>query len=141
MERTIELAREGVALVHPNPMVGAVIVKNDTVVGRGYHLYDERDHAEIVALRQAGRDARGSTLYVNLEPCCHTGRTGPCTKAIIDAGVSRVVAAMEDPNPQVAGQGFAQIREAGIPVCTGVEEEGGLVTSHKTKLQVVRLYD
>jgi len=126
MERAIELAREGLSLAHPNPMVGAVIVKNGAVVGRGYHLYDERDHAEIVALRQAGRDARGSTLYVNLEPCCHTGRTGPCTKAIIDAGVRRVVAAMEDPNPRVAGRGIAQLREAGIPVCTGVEEEEAL---------------
>jgi diaminohydroxyphosphoribosylaminopyrimidine deaminase/5-amino-6-(5-phosphoribosylamino)uracil reductase len=126
MERAIELAREGLSLAHPNPMVGCVIVKDGAVVGRGYHLYDERDHAEIVALRQAGKDARGATLYVSLEPCCHTGRTGPCTKAIIDAGVGRVVTAMEDPNPRVAGQGIAQLREAGIPVCTGVEEEEAL---------------
>jgi diaminohydroxyphosphoribosylaminopyrimidine deaminase/5-amino-6-(5-phosphoribosylamino)uracil reductase len=100
-----------------------VIVKNGAVVGRGYHLYEERDHAEIVALRQAGREARGSTLYVNLEPCCHTGRTGPCTKAIIDAGVRRVVGAMADPNPRVAGSGFAQLRKAGIRVSTDVEED------------------
>ncbi len=86
-------------------------------------MYDERDHAEIVALREAGENARGATLYVNLEPCCHTGRTGPCTKAIIDAGVARVVAAMEDPNPQVAGQGFAELRSAGLHVTAGVEEE------------------
>ena len=93
----------------PNPVVGAVVVKNGDVVGRGFHVYDQRDHAEIVALREAGSAARGATLYVNLEPCCHTGRTGPCTKAIIDAGVTRVVAAMEDPNP--AG-GRAGIRGA-----------------------------
>ncbi len=79
MERALELAREGTALAHPNPMVGAVVVKDGEVVGRGYHRYDERDHAEIVALREAGEKARGATLYVTLEPCCHTGRTGPCT--------------------------------------------------------------
>jgi diaminohydroxyphosphoribosylaminopyrimidine deaminase/5-amino-6-(5-phosphoribosylamino)uracil reductase len=126
MERALELARDGIGLAHPNPVVGAVIVKNGVVVGRGYHVYDDRDHAEIVALRQAGREARGATLYVNLEPCCHTGRTGPCAKAIIDAGVRRVVAAMEDPNPRVAGQGFAELRTAGIHVTTGVEEEEAL---------------
>src|SRR6202044_3956771 len=126
MERALELARDGIGLAHPNPLVGAVTVKNGVIVGRGYHVYEERDHAEIVALRQAGGDARDATLYVNLEPCCHTGRTGPCTKAIIDAGVERVVAAMEDPNPRVAGQGFAQLREAGIRISAGVEEEEAL---------------
>src|SRR6202142_667368 len=123
MERALELAREGTALAHPNPMVGAVVVKDGEVVGRGYHRYDQLDHAEIVALREAGKDARGGTLYVNLEPCCHTGRTGPCTKAIIAAGVRRVVAAMEDPNPEVAGQGFAELRTAGLHVTEGIEED------------------
>ncbi len=123
MERALELAREGTALAHPNPMVGAVVVKDGEAVGRGYHRYDERDHAEILALREAGEKARGATLYVTLEPCCHTGRTGPCTKAIIAAGVRRVVAAMEDPNLEVAGQGFAELRTAGLHVTEGVEED------------------
>src|ERR1700722_11375307 len=89
MEQALDLARQGIGLAHPNPVVGAVVVKDGSVVGRGYHVYDARDHAEIVALQEAGGDARGATLYVNLEPCCHTGRTGPCTKAIIEAGVHR----------------------------------------------------
>ncbi len=126
MERALELAREGIGLAHPNPMVGAVVVKDGEAIGRGYHSYDQRDHAEIVALREAGYGAKGATLYVNLEPCCHTGRTGPCTQAIIKAGVQRVVAAMPDPNPQVAGQGFAELRTAGLHVSEGVGEEEAL---------------
>ena len=123
MQRALELARDSVGLAHPNPVVGAVVVKEGRMIGRGSHLYDNRDHAEIVALRQAGEAARGSTLYVTLEPCCHTGRTGPCTNAIIEAGVQRVVAAMEDPNPEVAGQGFAALRNAGLQVTNGIEED------------------
>lgn len=123
MARALELARRGIALAHPNPMVGAVLVKNGRVVGEGFHEYDKRDHAEIVALKQAGSKARGSALYVTLEPCCHIGRTGPCTKAIIAAGVRHVVAAMKDPNPAVSGQGFAQLRRAGIEVVQGVHDE------------------
>ncbi len=119
MARALELARRGTALAHPNPIVGAVVVKNGRVVGEGFHKYDKRDHAEIVALKQVGAKARGSTLYVNLEPCCHTGRTGPCTKAIIAAEVRRVVAAMKDPNPAVSGRGFAELRRAGIEVTQG----------------------
>jgi diaminohydroxyphosphoribosylaminopyrimidine deaminase / 5-amino-6-(5-phosphoribosylamino)uracil reductase len=119
MKRALELARRGIGLAHPNPTVGAVIVKAGRIVGEGFHAYDRRDHAEIVALRQAGEGARGATLYVTLEPCCHEGRTGPCTKAIISAGVSRVVAAMADPNPQVAGRGFAELEGAGIGVRPG----------------------
>jgi diaminohydroxyphosphoribosylaminopyrimidine deaminase / 5-amino-6-(5-phosphoribosylamino)uracil reductase len=124
MVRALTLALRGVALAHPNPVVGAVIVKNGRVVGEGFHDYDKRDHAEIVALKQAGAKARSSTLYVTLEPCCHTGRTGPCTNAIMEAGIRRVVAAIPDPNPAVAGKGFAQLRRAGIRVDTGtcVEE-------------------
>jgi diaminohydroxyphosphoribosylaminopyrimidine deaminase/5-amino-6-(5-phosphoribosylamino)uracil reductase len=120
MGRALELARRGVALAHPNPMVGAVLVKNGRVVGEGFHAYDGRKHAEIIAIERAGRAARNATLYVNLEPCCTTGRTGPCTNAILAAGVKRVVAAMEDPNPAVAGRGFRQLRRAGAKVEAGV---------------------
>ncbi len=123
MARAMGLALRGVALAHPNPIVGAVLVKNGRVIGEGFHAYDKRDHAEIVALKQAGVKARGATLYVTLEPCCTTGRTGPCTKAIIAAGVKRVVAAIRDPNPAVSGKGFAQLRHAGIPVTVGVGED------------------
>jgi diaminohydroxyphosphoribosylaminopyrimidine deaminase / 5-amino-6-(5-phosphoribosylamino)uracil reductase len=123
MTRALDLAREGMGVAHPNPRVGAVLVRNGAVVGEGYHVYDQLDHAEIVALKQAGLLARGSTLYVNLEPCSHTGRTGPCTDALIDAGIKRVVAAMADPNPAVAGKGFAQLRKAKIEVTTEVEED------------------
>lgn len=124
MARALDLARRGTALAHPNPTVGAVLVRNGRVVGEGFHAYDRRDHAEIVALKIAGAKARGATLYVTLEPCCTTGRTPPCTNAIIAAGVGRVIAAMQDPNPAVAGRGFAQLRRAGIPVAVGVWQEG-----------------
>jgi diaminohydroxyphosphoribosylaminopyrimidine deaminase/5-amino-6-(5-phosphoribosylamino)uracil reductase len=117
------LALRGMALAHPNPLVGAVLVKNNRVVGEGFHVYDNRDHAEIVALKKAGEKARDATLYVTLEPCSTTGRTGPCTKAIVAAGVKRVVAAIQDPNPAVAGKGLIELRRAGIRVTTGVCEE------------------
>ena len=118
MEHALDLARKGVGLASPNPTVGCVIVKDGAIVGEGFHQYDWRDHAEIVALKQAGERARGATLYVTLEPCNHTGRTGPCTEAIIAAGIARVVAAMEDPNPKTRGSGFARLRAAGIEVVT-----------------------
>ena len=123
LSEALELAREGMALAHPNPRVGAVVVKDGFDVGHGFHIYDDRDHAEIVALKQAATKARGATLYVTLEPCCTTGRTGPCTKEIISAGIMRVVAAMRDPNPAVAGRGFAQLRRAGIKVVSGMHED------------------
>jgi diaminohydroxyphosphoribosylaminopyrimidine deaminase/5-amino-6-(5-phosphoribosylamino)uracil reductase len=123
MKHAESLALRGVALAHPNPLVGAVIVKNGRVVGEGFHEYDKRDHGEIVALKKAGQKARGATIYVTLEPCCTTGRTGPCTKAIIAAGIKRVVASMPDPNPAVAGRGIAELRRAGIQVVVGVREE------------------
>jgi len=123
MRRALELARRGEALTSPNPMVGAVLVRNGRVVGEGFHTYDGLRHAEIVALDAAGAAAKGSTLYINLEPCCHTGRTGPCTRALIAAKVARVVAAMPDPNPLVAGQGFRELRRAGIEVISGVLED------------------
>ncbi len=122
MERALELARQGEALASPNPMVGAVLVKNGRVLAEGFHTYDGRRHAEILALEAAGGAARGATLYLNLEPCCHTGRTGPCTETILAAGVRRVVAAMRDPNPAVAGRGLEQLRGAGVHVSAGLRE-------------------
>jgi len=122
MARALARARRGEALASPNPMVGAVLVRNGRAVGEGFHTYDRVRHAEIIALEAAGSDARGATLYINLEPCCHQGRTGPCTRALIEAGVTRVVAAMRDPNPAVAGRGFRQLRAAGIEVFTGIAE-------------------
>jgi diaminohydroxyphosphoribosylaminopyrimidine deaminase/5-amino-6-(5-phosphoribosylamino)uracil reductase len=122
MERALELAAGGIALTSPNPMVGAVLVRDGIVIGEGFHTYDGIKHAEILALEAAGESARGATLYINLEPCCHTGRTGPCTQAVITAGVARVVAAMADPNPSVAGRGFKQLRSAGIEVSAGLRE-------------------
>lgn len=120
MEHALDFARKGVGLASPNPTVGCVIVKDGAIVGEGFHRYDGRDHAEIVALKQAGNNARGATLYVTLEPCNHTGRTGPCTEAIMSAGISRVVAATEDPNPKTQGGGFARLQEAGIAVNNGI---------------------
>jgi len=122
MQHALDLARKGVGLASPNPTVGCVIVHDGAIVGQGFHQYHWRDHAEIVALKQAGDRARGATLYVTLEPCNHTGRTGPCTEAIIAAGISRVVAAMQDPNPKTSGSGFARLRAAKIEVDTGLLE-------------------
>ena len=120
MARAIHLARKGHYTTHPNPRVGCVLVKRGEVVGEGYHRRAGELHAERNALAQAGERARGATAYVTLEPCCHHGRTPPCSDGLIEAGVSRVVAAMRDPNPQVAGQGFKQLRDAGIAVEEGV---------------------
>jgi len=117
MREVLDLARAGIALTSPNPCVGAVIVDDaGKVVGSGSHTYDGLKHAETLAIEQAGSKARGATLYVNLEPCSHQGRTPPCANAILSAGIIRVVAAMEDPNPLVAGQGFARLRDAGVQV-------------------------
>jgi diaminohydroxyphosphoribosylaminopyrimidine deaminase/5-amino-6-(5-phosphoribosylamino)uracil reductase len=123
MEHALELARIGTGLASPNPMVGCILVREGQIVGEGFHQYEKRDHAEIVALKSAGEKARGSTMFVTLEPCNHNGRTGPCTEAIIAAGVQRIVAAMEDPNPAVSGRGFDRLRAAGIEVFTGPGEE------------------
>lgn len=155
MDRALELAARGAALASPNPMVGAVLVREGKIIGEGFHTYDGVRHAEIVALESAGgfvgrafrhdiqpvdssgvltpeavsadasvntEAARSATLYINLEPCCHTGRTGPCTKALIAAGIARVVAAMADPNPSVGGRGFRELRAAGIEVAVGLRE-------------------
>lgn len=122
MRRALELAARGTALTSPNPMVGAVVVKDGRIVGEGFHTYDGRMHAEVLAIEQAGEAARGATLYLNLEPCCHTGRTGPCTEAVIRAGIARVVVAIVDPNPQVYGQGFEQLMQGGVKVGVGLCE-------------------
>jgi len=116
MREALDLARQGRALASPNPMVGAVVVRDDEVVGRGFHTYAGLRHAEIIALAEAGERARGATLYLNLEPCSHQGRTPPCADAIVAAGVARVVAPIEDPNPLVAGRGFRKLVAGGIEV-------------------------
>lgn len=116
----LRLAVKGAGSASPNPMVGAVVVRSGKVVATGYHQRPGSDHAEIVALKRAGEKARGATLYLNLEPCCHQGRTPPCTSALIGSGIKRVVAGMVDPNPLVSGRGIRQLRRAGIEVRVGV---------------------
>jgi diaminohydroxyphosphoribosylaminopyrimidine deaminase/5-amino-6-(5-phosphoribosylamino)uracil reductase len=123
MQQVLELARRGIALASPNPRVGAVVVSAEgRVVGRGSHTYEGIKHAEVLAMETAGERARGGTLYLNLEPCSHVGRTEPCADAIIEAGIQRVVASMRDPNPLVAGQGFERLAAAGIEVLEGLCE-------------------
>ncbi|HET8791763.1 MAG TPA: bifunctional diaminohydroxyphosphoribosylaminopyrimidine deaminase/5-amino-6-(5-phosphoribosylamino)uracil reductase RibD, partial [Modicisalibacter sp.] len=122
MTRALQLARRGLYSTDPNPRVGCVLVKHGRVVGEGWHRRAGEAHAEIYALRAAGDNARGATAYVTLEPCAHQGRTGPCAQALIDAGVVTVFAAMQDPNPLVAGQGITLLREAGIAVDVGLLE-------------------
>jgi len=124
LHQALELARKGTGLASPNPYVGAVITDlHGAVVGTGTHNYDGVKHAEVLALEQAGAKARGGTLYINLEPHAHQGRTLPCTDALIDAGIHRVVASMADPNPKVNGKGFEQLRAAGVHVEVGRLEE------------------
>ena len=124
LRRALELARQGRGLTSPNPCVGAVIVDGEGgVVGEGSHTFAGIKHAEVFALEQAGKKARGAVLYVNLEPCSHQGRTGPCADAVIAAGIRRVVACMQDPNPLVAGKGFERLRNAGVSVASGILEE------------------
>ena len=121
VQRSLDLARQGIGLVSPNPLVGCVIVSDgDRVAGEGCYTYDGVTHAEVVALDQAGEAARGATAYVSLEPHSHHGRTPPCTEVLINAGVARVVAPIEDPNPLVSGRGFQRLREAGVEVVTGI---------------------
>lgn len=118
MREALEEASKGQGQTSPNPAVGAILVRDGEIVGRGHHIYAARRHAEIVAIEQAGQKARGATLYVTLEPCSHQGRTPPCADAVIAAGITKVVAAMTDPNPLVGGNGFARLRDAGITVAT-----------------------
>ncbi|HBP2362563.1 TPA: bifunctional diaminohydroxyphosphoribosylaminopyrimidine deaminase/5-amino-6-(5-phosphoribosylamino)uracil reductase RibD, partial [Pseudomonas aeruginosa] len=122
MARALELARQGLYSTHPNPRVGCVLVNDGQVVGEGWHVRAGEPHAEVHALRQAGENARGATAYVTLEPCSHFGRTPPCADALVGAGVARVVAAMQDPNPEVAGRGLLRLMQAGIAVQSGVLE-------------------
>ena len=120
MRLALDLGRRGLGNTWPNPAVGAVLVKDGVIVGRGWTQQGGRPHAETEALRRAKREARGATLYVTLEPCSHEGQTPPCADAVIRAGIARVVSALEDPNPTVAGQGHARLREKGIRVDVGV---------------------
>jgi diaminohydroxyphosphoribosylaminopyrimidine deaminase/5-amino-6-(5-phosphoribosylamino)uracil reductase len=122
MRMACRLAARASGRTSPNPLVGAVLVRGNEIVGRGYHKRAGSDHAEIAALKAAGRRAKGATLYINLEPCSHYGRTPPCTGALITAGIKEVVAGMRDPNPQVSGRGFGQLRRAGVRVRVGVLE-------------------
>jgi diaminohydroxyphosphoribosylaminopyrimidine deaminase/5-amino-6-(5-phosphoribosylamino)uracil reductase len=122
MQMALDLAHCGVGKTAPNPPVGAVLVRDGQVVGTGFHPAAGQPHAEIFALRKAGNAAQGADLYVTLEPCCHQGRTGPCTEALIAAGIARVLIGILDPNPLVSGQGVQQLRAAGIEVVCGVLE-------------------
>ncbi len=124
MQRALDLAARGIGQVSPGPLVGTIIVDpNQQLVGKGFYLFDQIKHAETIALEQAGENARGATAYVSLEPHAHQGRTSPCTDALIKAGIKRIVAPIEDPNPKVSGRGFAHLREAGVDVCIGVMAE------------------
>lgn len=123
MQRCLTLARRALGQTAPNPLVGSVIVRNGQIVGEGFHPGAGQPHAEVFALKAAGELARGATLYVNLEPCNHYGRTPPCSEAVVAAGVARVVVGMVDPNPLVAGGGIERLRKAGIEVVVGIEEE------------------
>ncbi len=123
MAQALRLAGNGLYTTTPNPRVGCVIVNNNEIVGQGWHVQAGADHAEIIALKQAGDRARGATCYVTLEPCIHTGKTPPCTPALLDAGISRVVTAMIDPNPRVAGKGLQQLAAAGVLAGNGLMEK------------------
>ena len=123
IRRTLELAEKGAGVTSPGAMVGAVVVKDGRIAGEGFYTYDGVRHAEAIALEQAGSEARGATVYTSLEPCSHQGRTPPCAKALIDAGVARVATAMQDPNPQVNGGGFRLLQAAGIEVHSGILED------------------
>ena len=123
MRMAIELAKKGAGGVNPNPMVGAVVVKNGEVIGRGYHKFFGGPHAEVYVLEEAGKEAEGATIYVTLEPCSHYGKTPPCAKKIIDMGIKKCFIGSSDPNPKVAGKGVAMLKEAGIEVVENVLKE------------------
>ena len=138
MDMALALARQGVGRTSPNPAVGAVLARNGIVVGRGFHTWAGVDHAEIVALAEAGSRANGATAYVTLEPCSHHGRTPPCTEALIYARVAKVVAAMTDPNPEVAGRGFERLRETGVEVELAPEYEDAAVHLNEAFVHAMR---
>ena len=123
MRRALALAERGRGFVEPNPLVGAVVVRDGTIVGEGWHQRFGEAHAEVHALAEAGEAARGATLYVTLEPCCHHGKTPPCTDAVLRAGIARVVMAMTDPFPKVAGQGIIKLVSGGVSIQAGIEDE------------------
>ena len=123
MKRALELAQKGIGYVNPNPLVGAVIVKEDRIIGEGWHEFYGGPHAEVNAFKNASEDVKGAVLYVNLEPCAHYGKTPPCAEAIIEKGIKKVVIALEDPNSEVAGKGIKMLKEHGIEVVIGVMEE------------------
>lgn len=123
MKKALALAKKGIGRVNPNPLVGSVIVKDNQIIGEGYHQKYGEPHAERNALKNCTKDPKGATLYVNLEPCCHFGKTPPCTEAIIQSGVEKVVIGALDPNPKVCGKGVSWLKEYGIEVITGVLEE------------------
>ena len=123
MRMAIELAKNGAGAVNPNPMVGAVVVKNGEVIGRGYHKFFGGPHAEVYVLEEAGKEAEGATIYVTLEPCSHYGKTPPCAKKIIDMGIKKCFIGSSDPNPKVTGRGVAMLKEAGIEVVENVLKE------------------
>ncbi len=131
MKRALELAEKGKGLVQPNPMVGAVLVQDKKKIGEGYHRSHGEAHAEIEALKNADSNVEGATLYLNLEPCCVSGKTPPCTEALIEAGISRVVAAMPDPNPDIHGKGFEELREHGIQVDVGLCKKEALLVNRR----------
>jgi diaminohydroxyphosphoribosylaminopyrimidine deaminase / 5-amino-6-(5-phosphoribosylamino)uracil reductase len=138
MDEALDQARQGLGRVSPNPAVGAVLVRQGEIVGRGYHIYANKKHAEVLALDEAGERARGATLYVTLEPCSHHGRTGPCADALIEAGIVKVVAAMEDPNPLVAGAGLVRLRDAGVDVELAPEYTAAAVQLNEAYLHAIR---
>ncbi|MCB4792428.1 MAG: bifunctional diaminohydroxyphosphoribosylaminopyrimidine deaminase/5-amino-6-(5-phosphoribosylamino)uracil reductase RibD [Elusimicrobia bacterium] len=131
MKIAFALAKRGASRVHPNPMVGCVLVKDNKIIGRGYHEYFGGPHAEINALKQAGRNASGSTLYVTLEPCTHWAKTPPCAESIVKAGVKRVVTSIEDPNPEVFGKGIKYLSKKGIKVTTGVLSQQSMLQNER----------
>ncbi|MCE2414129.1 bifunctional diaminohydroxyphosphoribosylaminopyrimidine deaminase/5-amino-6-(5-phosphoribosylamino)uracil reductase RibD [Candidatus Poribacteria bacterium] len=140
MRRALDLARQAIGRTSPNPLVGTVIVKDGKIIGEGYHQKAGAPHAEVHALNAAGEDAKGATLYTNLEPCCHWGRTPPCTEALIHAGIAHVYIAEVDPNPNVAGKGVQQLQDAGISVHVGVceQEASDLNEAHRKYIQTGR---
>lgn len=145
MQRALRLAQKGLYSTDPNPRVGCVLVKDGNIVGEGWHKKTGEAHAEVLALRQAGNDAKAATAYVTLEPCSHTGKTPPCAEALVQAEVSRVVVAMQDPNPLVAGQGLRRLQDSGIEVKSGLMEiqaralNPGFIKRMETGLPYVRV--
>ncbi len=123
MEKALKLAERGEGKVNPNPKVGAIVVKNNKIIGEGYHKYFGGPHAEVYALREAGEKAKGATIYVTLEPCSHYGKTPPCAESIVKMGISKAIIAMKDPNPLVEGRGIDILKQNGIEVVTGIMEK------------------